>query len=93
MPVTSVEWGRDNGPAVYGSGKQVDLPSHEEYDAWVSELHLGQDDSSASYSSAPPFITDSPGPFGDTTYMVDFLAVSGRLAADGGAFAAGAGPG
>lgn len=70
-PVTSVEWGRDDGPAVYGSGKQIDLPSQEEYDAWVQELHLSTDDSSASYSSAPPFIMDTPSPFGDTTYMVD----------------------
>ena len=47
-----MEWGRDDGPAVYGSGKQIDLPSQEEYDAWVQELHLSTDDSSASFVGA-----------------------------------------
>lgn len=69
-PATSVEWGREGGTAVYGSGKQLEGPSHEEYDKWVSELHLGVED--APPAATPPFMADTPsGPFGDTTYMFD----------------------
>jgi len=69
-PATSVEWGRDDGAVVYGSGKQVTLPSHEEYDAWVNQLHLGAEDAPA--APMPPFLPDTPSsPFGDTTYMFD----------------------
>jgi len=40
-PATSVDWGRDDKPAAYGSGKQVELPSAQEYDDWVQGLNLG----------------------------------------------------
>ena len=67
---TSVEWRRDDSAAVYGSGKQVALPTQDEYDAWVDELHLGAED--APSAPMPPFLADTPsGPFGDTTYMFD----------------------
>lgn len=69
-PATSVEWGRDDGAAVYGSGKHVELPTHEDYDAWVSELHLGAEESSP--PQTPPFFAEAPtSPFGDTSYMFD----------------------
>lgn len=69
-PATSVEWSRADRPAVYGSGKQVTLPSGREYDAWVNALHLSGDTWSAQEQSAP-FVADEPGPFGDTALMVD----------------------
>lgn len=69
-PATSVEWGRADRPAVYGSGRQVTLPSDREYDAWVNELHLSRDTRSAQEQAAP-FVADEPGPFGDTALMVD----------------------
>lgn len=69
-PATSVEWARDDGAPVYGSGKQVDLPSREDYDAWLSELHLGVEESSP--PQTPPFVNEAPvSPFGDTSYMVE----------------------
>jgi len=40
VPATSVDWSRDDGPTVYGSGRQVDLPSEQEYDDWVKGLNL-----------------------------------------------------
>lgn len=39
-PATSVDWGRPDAPAVYGSGRQVELPSAQEYDEWVRALNL-----------------------------------------------------
>ncbi|HML21237.1 MAG TPA: hypothetical protein PKD09_06300 [Aggregatilinea sp.] len=57
-PATSVDWGRDDRPAAYGSGKQVDLPSEEEYDNWLQGLNLGPGDGSSSpqQNSPSPFL-------------------------------------
>jgi hypothetical protein len=75
---TSVDWGRDDKPAVYGSGKQVDLPSAQEYEDWVQGLNLGGEP--AAYPPPPawnvpestsPFVPDGAAPFGDTSFMVD----------------------
>jgi hypothetical protein len=38
-PSTSVDWG--SGTSAYGSGKDVQLPSSDEYDNWVTGLSLG----------------------------------------------------
>ncbi len=78
-PATSVEWAREDGPTAYGSGKQIDLPSAQEYDDWVQGLNLsnpplpepaqkaGQD----AGNESSPFILDENAPFGDTSFMVD----------------------
>ncbi|MCL4239157.1 MAG: hypothetical protein KJ047_13010 [Anaerolineae bacterium] len=52
-PATSVDWGRDDGSAVYGSGRQVDLPSEQEYDDWVAGLNL---------AAGPTYPTPAPLP-------------------------------
>ncbi|HEX3053275.1 MAG TPA: hypothetical protein VHP83_21635 [Aggregatilineaceae bacterium] len=68
---SSVDWARE-GPAAYGSGKQVDLPSSNEYDEWLRGLNLpgGQAPAPAEpAASASPFIMDDT--FGDTSFMVD----------------------
>jgi hypothetical protein len=78
-PATSVDWGRDDKPAAYGSGKQVELPSAQEYEDWVQGLNLGGEPPEA-YPSPPaggvpestsPFVPDGTLPFGDTSFMVD----------------------
>lgn len=69
-PATSVEWGRDDRPAFYGSGKQITLPSDREYDAWVNELHLSEN-ARPVQEQAAPFVADEPGLFGDTALMAD----------------------
>jgi hypothetical protein len=66
-PATSVDWGKSDGPAAYGSGKQVQLPSNQEYDDWVQGLNLGG--SSAAQDNMPSFQDDAP--FGDTSLMID----------------------
>jgi hypothetical protein len=79
-PATSVDWGQEKGPAAYGSGKQVELPSAQEYDDWVHNLNLGGDPppsprASVTGKSVPESFgtlpTNGPGPFSDTSFMVD----------------------
>ncbi len=41
VPATSVDWVRDDRPAVYGSGRHVELPSDQDYEEWVRGLNLG----------------------------------------------------
>ncbi|GAB4409405.1 MAG: hypothetical protein Kow00106_02880 [Anaerolineae bacterium] len=60
VPATSVDWVRDDRPAVYGSGRQVELPSDQDYEEWVRNLNLG----SASTASAAPDIELSARVFG-----------------------------
>ncbi|WP_119072516.1 hypothetical protein [Aggregatilinea lenta] len=64
-PATSVDWGRADRPAAYGSGKQVDLPSEEEYDNWLQGLNLGS-------GPAPSRAQDSVSPFVGADMPVDF---------------------
>jgi hypothetical protein len=75
---TSVDWARDDRPATYGSGQNVEMPSAQEWDSWVQGLNIAKDtpevpeppaDSLA--SNASPFMTDDSAPFGETSYMVD----------------------
>ena len=40
MP-TSVEWGGDSVAAAHGSGLNVEQPSPEQYDSWISGMNLG----------------------------------------------------
>ena len=80
-PSTSVEWARDDGPSAYGSGKQIDLPSAQEYDDWVQGLNLSNPippppepakNAGPDVGNTPsPFIKDNSAPFGDTSFMVD----------------------
>jgi hypothetical protein len=65
-PATSVDWNRGSGPAVYGSGKEVQLPSSEEYDNWVSGLQLGGNSAAGDASFGSGFDSSfdpSSGPF------------------------------
>lgn len=77
-PSTSVEWGREGAPVAYGSGKQVELPSEQEYDAWVQGLNIGADFNGAAPAEAKPapdsgslFAPEDEGPFSDTSFMVE----------------------
>jgi hypothetical protein len=95
-PATSVDWNRGSGPAAYGSGKDVQLPSSEEYDNWVSGLQLGGNsagdassfgsgfDSSFDPASGPfaSSFDDSADPFGGSRTG---SAVQDPFGADGGA--------
>lgn len=77
-PSTSVDWGSDDQPAVYGSGQHIEEP---DYDQWMDDLPLGNstpeqtvsvdppDSLFAAASSPSPF--DDSAPFNDTSYMVD----------------------
>lgn len=56
-PATSVDWGRDDGPVAYGSGRQVDLPSEQEYDDWVAGLNLA---AGTAYPTPPPVPAPAP---------------------------------
>ena len=61
---TSVDWGRgDDAPAAHGSGRNVEMPSSQEYDDWVQNLNLDGVDSAAQSAAATPF--------DDTSFMVD----------------------
>jgi len=55
---SSVDWGRDSGVSAHGSGKDVNLPSSDEYDSWVSNLSLGGTSSSVETDFSP-----TSGPF------------------------------
>lgn len=73
-PATSVDWGREDGPAAHGSGKQVELPSEQEYENWVQGLNLDRSlgDSGLSGSNADAsssfFSPGAASPFGDTPF-------------------------
>lgn len=81
---TSVDWGRTDKPAAYGSGRQVELPSAQEYDEWVQNLNLGSEPPATAPASTPSAGDASSDPFGgaavfgDTSFMVD----SGPFVAD-----------
>ncbi len=79
---TSVDWARDAGHAVHGSGRQVDTPSPEEYDDWVRNLNLGGNSTALSAEpetlpadtdedAVSPFTPEDVAPFGGTEYMVE----------------------
>jgi len=83
--VSSVDWARE-GPATYGSGKQVNLPSSNEYDEWLRGLNLPGAQPSAPAepaANASPFIMDDT--FGDTSFMVDETSGFGAPASPPGA--------
>jgi len=61
-PATSVDWGRDDDPVAYGSGRQVDLPSEQEYDDWVKGLNLAGD---TAYPTPPPVPAPAPAAAGN----------------------------
>ncbi len=66
-PATSVDWGRDDRPATYGSGKHVDLPSEEEYDHWLQGLNLAAEDRRMRQSeTVSPFVGAAPADFTPT---------------------------
>jgi hypothetical protein len=69
-----VEWGRDDKPPAYGSGKQVDLPSPQEYDDWVQGLNLDHDERKPAQSgdSVSPFFQHAtPPPFNSLADLID----------------------
>lgn len=69
---TSVEWSNPNKPAAYGSGKQVDLPSAQEYDEWVQGLNISAQPSFEEADEPPaPFDAGGQAPFGDISFLVD----------------------
>jgi hypothetical protein len=77
---TSVDWGRDDKPATYGSGQNVEMPSAQEWDSWVQGLNITSDQPEEAApppaaepfdSGLSPFLTDDDAPFGQTAYMVD----------------------
>lgn len=68
-PSTSVDWGQSDGPAAHGSGKQVELPSNQEYDDWVQGLNLSGPPAARGQDSPPPFQDEAP--FGDTSFMIE----------------------
>lgn len=72
---TSVDWSRADGQAAYGSGKQVELPSAQEYDEWVQNLNLSNNapasPASPPAAAAPSSDTGTSAPFGDTSFMMD----------------------
>ncbi len=70
-PSSSVEWTSDK-PPTSGSGKNVQLPSTEEYDSWVTGLQLG-----GAQSSEPGVdsrFDSSSGPFGASSGSFDDVA-------------------
>lgn len=75
---SSVDWDRSGGSPAYGSGKQVDLPSANEYDSWVQNLNLNNADAPAvpPIPNAPAQDTESAPLFGDTGYMIDDAAAA-----------------
>ncbi len=66
-PTSSVDWGRDDQPATYGSGRHIDEPTSDEYDEWMDSLPLGGETAGSQDSSS----TFGVAPFGDTSFMVD----------------------
>lgn len=85
---TSVDWGSDDQPAVYGSGRQIEEP---DYDNWMQNLPIGDNAPSVDAPTETTFgdsvdSADAPSPFGDASYMVDEEMVAdspfGELAAD-----------
>ncbi len=62
---TSADWDHGGGGAAHGSGKDVALPSSDEYDSWVSGLSLGGT-ADAGASSGGFDVTS--GPFGSSSF-------------------------
>ncbi len=74
---TSVDWAASDAHATLGSGKDVDTPSPQEYDDWVQNLNIKNDEEPAAPEAEPaadalssPFTDDAPGPFSGTDYML-----------------------
>lgn len=72
-PATSVDWVRDDGPAVFGSGRQVELPSEQEYDEWLRSLNLR----SAAAAAGEEAVAETPAPTGSTSPFVDVPPLPG----------------
>jgi len=62
-PASSVDWNRSSGPAAYGSGRDVKLPSEQEYDNWIEGMGIG----SAANNTADTDFDLSAGPFSGST--------------------------
>ncbi|HLA43546.1 MAG TPA: hypothetical protein VJZ27_08935 [Aggregatilineales bacterium] len=50
---TSVDWGNPAAPSAYGSGQQVNQPSPDQYDDWISNLGIGASESGGGASINP----------------------------------------
>lgn len=68
-PVSSVDWGRADQPAVYGSGRSIDEPTSEDYDNWMDSLPLGAETSDAPGAESDSDSAFGAAPFGDASYM------------------------
>ncbi len=73
---TSVDWGRSDSPAAYGSGQDVEIPSAQEWDAWVQRLNISKDNPDAfapveADADQGPFVTGDDEPFGESPYSAD----------------------
>ncbi|HLY27560.1 MAG TPA: hypothetical protein VKQ72_14545 [Aggregatilineales bacterium] len=64
-PATSVDW--SSGGSAHGSGKNVDLPSPDEYDNWVTGLSLGGASATPPKSAKQPAPSPAPDPFGTSS--------------------------
>ena len=72
-PATSVDWVRDDGPAVFGSGRQVELPSEQEYDEWLRSLNLR----SPAAAAGEELAAETPASTGSTSPFVDVPPLPG----------------
>ncbi len=61
-PPTSVDWSRDSGPTVYGSGRNVPSPSPQEYDDWVQGLNLDEPATTTTPAGEPAASRPAPRP-------------------------------
>mgnify|MGYP005843655439 CR=1 FL=1 len=80
---SSVEWGGALGSVpAYGSGKHVDLPTDEEYDQWLANLPIGNNNSSSAAYEADAFTTSNgdTGPFTAPPDAVDYGATDAFFA-------------
>jgi hypothetical protein len=71
LPASSVDWGSDDQPATYGSGRQIDEPTADDYDSWVDNLPLGTETSPVDDSDSDSDSVFGATPFGDTSFMVE----------------------
>jgi hypothetical protein len=73
---TSVDWRGSDQPTVYGSGQDVEMPSAQEWDAWVQRLNINQDSPDSAAPAQPAadqglFRLGDDEPFGDSPYSAE----------------------
>ncbi len=69
---SSVEWANPDRAPAYGSGKNVQLPSSDEYDQWMSDLPLGGSSANGEPTTGyDPGFDPTSGPFSSSTPTFD----------------------